>query len=134
MTREAKFLIKKQGYWYRPDECGYTSSAIQAGRYTYDDAVKITHPNGPDGPRDGMSFISEDIVPCEDWQAFRALTAKLAQVEAERDALASQLAEARAALDKTVEAGDIMALDASQFHSAMWSDIRAALAKTEGGE
>lgn len=57
---ERKYLIRKQGCYYRPNERGYTTSAIQAGRYTRDDAEKITHPNGKDGPRDGMSVIHED--------------------------------------------------------------------------
>lgn len=52
-----RYLIRKYGAFYRPDERGYTGSAIQAGRYTLVDAEKTTHPNGDDGPRDGMSFV-----------------------------------------------------------------------------
>ena len=81
------YLIRKNGYWYRPNSCGYTASTIQAGRYTLKDAIKITHPNGPGGPRDGMEFYHEDTINDEDWRAFSALSA-------ERDALKAELAEA----------------------------------------
>jgi len=74
---ERKYLIRKQGCYYRPNERGYTTSAIQAGRYTRDEAEKITHPNGKDGPRDGMSVIHEDelLGIDEDWTAYSALLA-----------------------------------------------------------
>ena len=71
------YLIRKQGLWYRPNERGYTTSAIQAGRYTLADAMKITYPNGPDGPRDGMEFYHEGTLNDADWQAYAALSAKL---------------------------------------------------------
>ena len=74
---ERKYLIRKQGCYYRPNERGYTTSAIQAGRYTRDEAEKITHPNGKDGPRDGMSVIHEDelLGIDEDWTDYSALLA-----------------------------------------------------------
>lgn len=74
---DRKYLIRKQGCYYRPNERGYTTSAIQAGRYTREDAEKITHPNGKDWPRDGMSFIHEDelVGIDEDWTAYSALLA-----------------------------------------------------------
>ena len=31
-------FIKKDGYWYRPNKCGYTKDIIAAGRYTKADA------------------------------------------------------------------------------------------------
>lgn len=30
----AGWLIKKRGYYYRPNWCGYTANAAEAGRYT----------------------------------------------------------------------------------------------------
>ena len=66
------YLIRKYGGYYRPNSQGYTSSAILAGRYTLAEAESITHPNGLKGPRDGMTYIHEDEVMDEDWQAFRA--------------------------------------------------------------
>jgi hypothetical protein len=71
-----RHLIRKYGVFYRPNERGYTGSAILAGRYTLEQAEKITHPNGPDGPRDGMSFIHEDDLQDDDWKEFSALRAE----------------------------------------------------------
>lgn len=77
LSNEARiYLIRKQGLWYRPDERGYTTSAIQAGRYTEDEALRITHPNGPTGPRDGMCYCHENEVKDDDWRAFSALLAE----------------------------------------------------------
>ena len=79
------YLIRKNGFWYRPNCCGYTASAIQAGRYTMAEAEKFTHPNGPDGPRDGMTFIHEDDVTCADYKAYRTQAERIAELEAERE-------------------------------------------------
>lgn len=68
-----KFLIQKYGGYYRPNSSGYTSSAIIAGRYSEEEAENITHPNGPNGPRDGMTYIHEDDVKDEDWIAVKHL-------------------------------------------------------------
>ena len=38
---ERKYIIRKQGCYYRPNERGYTTSAIQAGRYTRDELLGI---------------------------------------------------------------------------------------------
>lgn len=99
---DRKYLIRKQGCYYRPNERGYTTSAIQAGRYTREDAEKITHPNGKDGPRDGMSFIHEDelIGIDEDWTAYSALLAD------RRDpAVLAALPEVQALIAAAIEAG-----------------------------
>ena len=50
------YLIRKSGAYYRPNSQGYTTNIAEAGRYTLADAEAITHPNGPDGPRDHMSY------------------------------------------------------------------------------
>ena len=81
-----KYLIRKGGAWYRPNSQGYTGSAIQAGRYTKEDAIDITHPNGPDGPRDGMAYIHEDDVICDDLAAY---TEQAAEIDRLREALES---------------------------------------------
>jgi hypothetical protein len=60
---ETRFLIRKNGYFYRPDSAGYTTSKADAGRYTLEEAHKITHPNGQNGPRDGMSYVAEHLWP-----------------------------------------------------------------------
>lgn len=90
-TEEAKFLIQKSGAYYRPNSRGYTNSAIQAGRYTLNEAISITHPNGPAGPRDNMRFFHEDDVVCEDWKAYRALKSQLTEAKA-REAVAYEVA------------------------------------------
>lgn len=52
-----KYLIRKNGLYYQPNNRGYTQSLAEAGRYTREEADRETHPNGPDGPRDGMTFV-----------------------------------------------------------------------------
>lgn len=103
--RERRFLIKKGGAYYRPNSQGYTLSAILAGRYSLQEATSITHPNGPDGPRDGMSFIHEDKVIDEDWVAYSNLLrshkeAVAKAVAEEREACASKVANFRAHLNQ----------------------------------
>jgi len=51
------YLICKHGGYYRPNAQGYTSDPAQAGRYTLEEAISHSHPNGPNGPRDGMTYI-----------------------------------------------------------------------------
>jgi hypothetical protein len=56
VTDIKEYLIRKSGAWYRPNSAGYTNNIAEAGRYTLAEAEAITHPNGPDGPRDNMSY------------------------------------------------------------------------------
>ena len=62
MTNETKpgavdrYLIRKGGYYYRPNAQGYTGNNAEAGRYTLEEAISYSHPNGPNGPRDGISY------------------------------------------------------------------------------
>ena len=61
---EQGWLIHKTGRgWYRPKAQGYTSDTAQAGRYSYDDAMSYSHPNGWDGPRDGITIKHESDLP-----------------------------------------------------------------------
>ena len=92
-----RFLIRKHGGYYKPNCQGYTSSAILAGRYTEEDAVNNTHPNGPDGPRDGMTYVSEDAVTDEDFAAY-------AIMRQQRDDLARQLLATMDALAESARA------------------------------
>ena len=57
---DPQYLIRKGGYYYRSDAAGYTLSKAEAGRYTLADAVAYSHPNGPDGPRDGITYELDD--------------------------------------------------------------------------
>lgn len=62
---ERKYLIHKAGRgFYRPNSSGYTDNKLQAGRYTLEEARSISHPNGLDGPRDGMIYGHEDTFNC----------------------------------------------------------------------
>jgi hypothetical protein len=56
------WLITKQGAYYRPNSRGYTTCFYAAGRYTLEEAEKFTHPNGAEGPRDGMGYVRQDHV------------------------------------------------------------------------
>lgn len=57
---QSGWLIHKSGRgWYRPNAQGYTSDITQAGRYSYEDARSYSHPNGWDGPRDGITIKHE---------------------------------------------------------------------------
>lgn len=58
-----RYLIRKGGYYYRPNAQGYTTDKAQAGRYSLEDAIRHSHPNGPDGPRDGMSYEPAPALP-----------------------------------------------------------------------
>ena len=52
-----EYLIRKGGAYYRPNAAGYTMNVAEAGRYSLEDAIRHSHPNGPDGPRDGIDYM-----------------------------------------------------------------------------
>ncbi len=60
-TQAAEYLIRKGGAYYRPNAEGYTNNVEEAGRYTLAEAIRHSHPNGPDGPRDGIDFMSAPV-------------------------------------------------------------------------
>jgi hypothetical protein len=73
-----EYLIHKAGRgWYRENSQGYTSFKYDAGRYTEAEAKAITHPNGEDGPRDGMIYRHESMVRDAPSDRIEELTAKL---------------------------------------------------------
>ena len=45
------FVIIKNGHYWRPDSCGYTSSSLSAGLYTEQEAKEIC-----DHPRSGFTY------------------------------------------------------------------------------
>jgi len=58
--KDCGWLIHKAGRgWYRPNAEGYTNDTEQAGRYSHADARSHSHPNGWDGPRDGITIKHE---------------------------------------------------------------------------
>ena len=66
---ETEYLICKYGGYYRPNRQGYTMHIHDAGRYSLKEAIRETHPNGPDGPRDGMKYISLADALAGKWEA-----------------------------------------------------------------
>lgn len=50
------YLVRKHGAYYRPKAMGYTTNRAEAGRFTLDEAVSYSHPNGLCGPRDGITY------------------------------------------------------------------------------
>lgn len=63
LIEQTGWLIHKSSRgWYRPNAEGYTNTPSDAGRYTYGEALRHCHPNGPDGPRDGLSMAHESEV------------------------------------------------------------------------
>ena len=48
--------------WYRPNAKGYTGCIAEAGRYSHEDALDYSHPNGWDGPRDNITIKHESEV------------------------------------------------------------------------
>ena len=99
-SNAARYLIRKRGLWYRPNSRGYTTSAIQAGRYTRAEAENITHPNGLFGPRDDMSFVHEDECFDVDWKMYCSLAAQRDDALAREAAQLETIAKLRAIVDQ----------------------------------
>jgi hypothetical protein len=60
---DAEYLIRKGGFFYRPNSQGYTPSVLEAGLFTHEEVIKLTYPNGPDGPRDELSYHHRSRYP-----------------------------------------------------------------------
>lgn len=70
----AMYLIRKAGRgYYRPNAEGYTLHKDEAGRYTLAEAISCSHPNGPDGPRDGIDYIPAPPTPLDFTRALELL-------------------------------------------------------------
>ena len=67
------YVIIKRGFYYKPEECGYTDRPILAGFYNEKEAILISHPNGLDGPRYGMFFKHREEIKDLDFLAFITL-------------------------------------------------------------
>ena len=89
-----RYLIRKHGLYYAPNSQGYTGIRDKAGRYTLTEAIARAHPNGKDGPRDGMDYIHESEAPEFSPKCFEDL--KVKHLAEARDKLATDLAAALA--------------------------------------
>ena len=108
MQNETGYLIHKAGRgWYRPEAAGYTLSADEAGRFDHAEAVSHSHPNGPDGPRDGLTYCHHREVQagsnCEDALRIHELTAERDALRRGQEELSQALADAKAKIE-TLEA------------------------------
>jgi len=128
-----RFLIRKHGGYYKPNSQGYTSSAIKAGRYTLDEAESITHPNGPDGPRDGMTFVHEDDLQDDDWKAYAALLAERDDARTNTEDAVKRALEAAAAMLDGCNRG-LDPADMADDIRALRDDPEAVRRIVEGGE
>nr|WP_319250478.1 hypothetical protein [uncultured Celeribacter sp.] len=108
MQHETGYLIHKAGRgWYRPEAAGYTLNADEAGRFDHAEAVCHSHPNGPDGPRDGLTYRHESEVQagsnCEDALRIHELTVERNALRRGQEELSQALADAAARIE-TLEA------------------------------
>jgi len=60
VTKE-EYVIRKGSYYYRPNAQGYTSSINTAGRFSLEEAILHSYPNGPDGPRDSIDYMPAPV-------------------------------------------------------------------------
>ena len=77
------FLVRKGGYFYRPNAQGYTANPAEAGRFTFSEAWDHSHPNGEDGPRDGITFIHESEIDEPAQTALTTAQSEAAELRAE---------------------------------------------------
>ncbi|WP_291728767.1 hypothetical protein [Leisingera sp. F5] len=102
--QETGYLIHKDGRgWYCPGAQGYTLHADEAGRFTHSDAFAYSHPNGPNGPRDGITFKHESEVQsgadCEKDIRIHALTTERDTLRSAQEELSQALSEAAAEIE-----------------------------------
>jgi len=109
-----QFLIEKSGLYYRPESRGYTGIKDEAGRYSFDEAVQIVGPNGPERPQDGLSMWAEadapDYSPACYWDLkLRHQTRKECEAEAKAAIAEAVAAEREACHRQAVLVGEQMA-------------------------
>lgn len=92
-----KYHITKGAYYYRPNAEGYTTDRREAGLYSLSEADELTHPNGPDGPRDGLSY--------EEATSFSIPSITADAVRAYRERTGASMWDAKNALIKEIKLG-----------------------------
>lgn len=101
---ETGYLIHKAGRgYYAPRAQGYTLDADKAGRFSRAEAYAYSHPNGPDGPRDGITFTHESNIErgssCEADLRIHDLTRERDRLRQAQEDLAQALADATAQIE-----------------------------------
>lgn len=120
------WLIHKAGRgWYRAEAKGYTAHPSEAGRYSYSDALSYSHPNGMDGPRDGLTIKHESelpqLKPDPKDEEIRALRVQLNKAEARvEETRALALQEAVRMADCACDHRDAVLKAASENSAAPW--------------
>ena len=104
------WLIHKAGRgWYRPNAKGYTGCLAEAGRYSHEDALAYSHPNGWDGPRDNITIKHESEATttrsdiCASGQVRVVAQAALASRAAQPPQLSEMIAAVERAFDEIRE-------------------------------
>ena len=131
-----EYLIRKYGGYYRPNCRGYTDDFLAAGRYTLAEAERETHLNGPDGPRDGMTYIHQNDVKRDQYdpKTLASLPEVQALVMAERErcaALVESTAYTSSGDGRRLEPVSAGLVGMDMHHATIAAAIRAG---TEGGE
>lgn len=103
MADTTRYLIVKRDLYYRPNAQDYTGIKDEAGRYSLEEAISHTHPNGADGPCDGLSYVAEEDAPeyrnaCYTDLMARHAGEKITRLTRERDAAQAEVARLTAAL------------------------------------
>lgn len=93
------YLVFKQGRgYYRDGARGYTLNVNEAGRFSLEDAVRYSHPNGPNGPRDGITYKHESEAvagtSCESDLTIHRLMQERDDLRAGQEILSQELSEA----------------------------------------
>lgn len=103
-------IYKARRGWYRPSARGYTSHVAEAGRYSREDALSYSHPNGWDGPRDEITVRHESEFPELAADASAALDRRL------REARAQGVREAARICATAEQETKLDAIEATIFH------------------
>ncbi len=104
MPNEYGYLINKSGGGYYRDKArGYTLNTSDAGRFSLEDAIAYSHPNGPDGPRDGITYKHESEVvagsDCADDLRIHDLTQERDRLRDGQEMLSRDLSSALAKIE-----------------------------------
>lgn len=97
------YLIYKSGRGYYCEGAkGYAFDQKDAGRFSLVDAIAYTHPNGPDGPRDGLDYWHESLLQdfnAKDEVCISELTRERDNLRAANETLSQELAAALARIE-----------------------------------